>query len=303
MLTTSSSVMTDPVSLLASEELTATRREHTGYLDHFRLTRAPFGTAPDPAFAVETRAHEIALLKIQDAVEQRLGLCLLRGPIGAGKSTIAYLLLRNWASRPDEFTVAYLSDPSAPTPAQFLRLLVASFGLEPERYAQDNKAVLRTLLLDEYEAGRTVVVIIDEAQMVTGPNLATLQQLSNEQTQNTKLIQLALLAQPSIDQKLARQPALDSRIARRSRLEPLVAEEVTALIAHRVRIAGGEAQRLLPQPLHSRIMAATGGIPRRICILCDNALFNAYVRGKHVVDDIALSDAIRDCEFSVEEPA
>jgi general secretion pathway protein A len=278
------------------------RRGQTGYLSHFGLTRAPFGTAPDPAFAVETRAHEIALLKIQDAVEQRLGLCLLKGPIGAGKSTIAYLLVRAWASRPEEFTVAYLSDPSAPTPAQFLRLLVGSFGLEPSRYAQDNKAQLRALLLDEYEAGRTVVVIVDEAQMVSGPNLGTLQQLSNEQTQNTKLIQIALLAQPSIDAKLARHAALASRIARRSVLEPLVLEEVTALITHRVGIAGGDARRLLPTSLHPRIMSASRGIPRRVCILCDNALFNAYVRGKWSVDEDSLQDAIRECEFSSEEP-
>ena len=278
------------------------RRGQAGYLQHFGLTRPPFGTAPDPAFAVETRAHEIALLKIQDAVEQRLGLCLLKGPIGAGKSTIAYLLVRTWASRPQEFTVAYLSDPSAPTPAQFLRLLVASFGLEPARFVQDNKALLRSLLLDEYEAGRTVVVIVDEAQMVSGPNLATLQQLSNEQTQNTKLIQIALLAQPSIDAKLARHAALASRIARRSVLEPLVLEEVTALIAHRVSVAGGDARSLIPSALHPRIMAASRGIPRRVCILCDNALFSAYVRGKRAVDDESFCDAVRECEFFSEEP-
>jgi general secretion pathway protein A len=279
----------------------ATRSAPAGYLGAFGLTSAPFGTAPDPRFAVETLAHEIALLRIQDAVEQRLGLCLLKGPIGAGKSTIAYLLLRAWAAQPDEFTVAYISDPSAPTPAPFLRLLVSSFGLEPERFAQDNKARLRSLLMDEYDAGRTVVVIIDEAQMVSGPNLGTLQQLSNEQTQNTKLIQIALLAQPSIDQKLARHAALASRIARRSVLAPLVAEEVTLLIEHRLQIAGGVAETLIPTPLHPRIMAATQGIPRKICILCDNALFNAYVRGKKAVDDEALTQAIRDCEFSTEE--
>jgi general secretion pathway protein A len=279
----------------------AERRASIGYLPHFGLQRAPFGTAPDPAFAVETLAHEIALLRIQDAVEQRLGLCLLRGPIGAGKSTIAYLLVQAWAARSEEFTVAYISDPSAPTPAQFLRLLVASFGLEPSRYAQENKAALRTLLLDEFQAGKTVVLILDEAQMVSGPNLGTLQQLSNEQTQNTKLIQIALLAQPGIDAKLARHPALSSRIARRSVLDPLRQDEVTALIEHRLAVAGGNAREIIPERLHARIMTATQGIPRRICILCDNALFNAYIHGKSAVDEALLEDAIRTCEFHTEE--
>jgi general secretion pathway protein A len=269
----------------------------SGYIKHFGLTLMPFSTAPDPRFAYGTRAHEIALLRMQDSVEQRLGLCLLKGEIGTGKSTIAHLLLQTWAAEPDRFTVAYLSDPSAYTQAQFLRLVVSSFGLEASRYAEQNKSLLRALLLDQYEAGKTVVLLIDEAQTISAPNMATLQQFSNEQTSNTKLIQIALLAQPNFDRKLSYQPALNSRIARRGNLDPLIFSDAIDMMRYRVTVAEGDFDTLFPVPLHRPIYNATQGIPRRICILCDNILLNAYARGLSAADEDAVAQSVHDCGF------
>jgi len=271
-----------------------------GYVEHFGLTSPPFATAPDPRFAHATRAHEIALLRMQDSVEQRLGLCLLKGEIGTGKSTIAHLLLQTWAASPDQYVVAYLSDPSAYTQAQFLRLVVASFGMEASRYAQENKTLLRGFLLDNYEAGRTVVLLLDEAQTISAPNMATLQQLSNEQTADTKLIQIALLAQPNFDRKLSYQPALNSRIARRGNLDPLIFPDTIGMMRYRVTVAGGDFDALFPLPLHRPIHNATQGIPRKICVLCDNILFNAFARGKQAPDEEAVAEAVRDCGFTQE---
>lgn len=272
-----------------------------GYLEHFGLTLPPFATAPDPRFAFATRAHEIALLRMQDSVEQRLGLALLKGEIGTGKSTIAHLLLQTWAQEPERFVAAYISDPSAYTQAQFLRLLVSSFGLEASRYIQENKARFRGFLLDNYEAGRTVVVLLDEAQTISAPNMATLQHLSNEQTADTKLVQIALLAQPNFDRKLSYQPALNSRIARRGNLDPLIFEDAVDMMRHRVTVAGGEFDTLFPLPLHRPIHNATRGIPRKICVLCDNILFNTYAHGKSGADEAAVVEAIRDCGFTAED--
>ena len=272
-----------------------------GYLDHFGLAVTPFATAPDPRFAFATRAHELALLRLQDSVEQKLGLCMLKGPVGTGKSTIAHLLLQTWAADPARFAVAYLADPSAQTQSQFLRLVLAAFGLEPFRYLLDNKARLRTFLMDSLAARRTVVLLLDEAQTISGPNLATLQQLSNEQTSDTKLIQIALLAQPTIDRRLANHPALQSRIARRSHLEPLLFADVVEMMRHRLAVAGGDLDTLFPLPLHRLIFRASRGIPRRVCVVCDNALFNAYAAGSPVVDEAAVLSAIAACEYTLEE--
>ena len=156
-------------------------RKPTGYVEYFGMSRMPFDTAPNPDFAFATRAHEIALLRMQDSAEQRLGLALIKGDIGTGKSTIAHLLMQTWGEDPDRYRAVLIDDPSAYTPAQFMRMVVAAFGLEPSRYIQANKDLLRGFLLDEYEAGRTVILMLDEAQTVSAPNMATLLTLSNLQ--------------------------------------------------------------------------------------------------------------------------
>jgi len=272
-----------------------------GYVEHFGLKMAPFDTAPNPDFAYATREHEIALLRIQDSVEQRLGLCLLKGDIGMGKSTIGNLLYQDWASQPDRYVVAFISDPSPDTAAKFYRLLLESFGLEASRYQEVNKNALRNFLLDNFEAGRTVVVLIDEAQTISAPNMQTLHHLSNEQTPSTKLIQIALLAQPNFDRKLSYQPALNSRIARRGNLDPLIFPDAIGMMRHRVTVAGGDFDALFPLPTHRPLYNATQGIPRRICVLCDNALFNAYAKKSRHVDEDAVTSAIRDTEMDKKE--
>jgi general secretion pathway protein A len=272
-----------------------------GYVEHFGFKLPPFNTAPDPRFAYATREHELALLKMQDSVEQRLGLCLLMGEIGAGKSTIAHLLLKQWASDSDRYAVAYLADPSPQTPAQFLRLLISSFGLTPSRFIEANRDILRGYLIDNYRAGRTVVALLDEAQTISPPNMTTIQHLSNEQTSETKLLQLCLLGQPNFLRKLSYFPALQSRIARRGNLDPLLLEDAIDMMRHRVKVAGGNFDRLFPLDVHRPLYNATGGIPRHICILCDNALFQAFSRGKKSVDLTAVTAAICDTDYEKKE--
>lgn len=272
----------------------------SGYIKHFGLKLPPFSTAPDPRFAYATRAHEIAMLRMQDSVEQRLGLALLMGEVGAGKSTIAHLLLKTWAASPDQYAVAYLSDPSPQTPAQFLRLLVSSFGLTPSRYIEANKDILRGFLIDNYQVGKTVVALLDEAQSISPPNMSTLQHLSNEQTSDTKLIQLCLLAQPNFTRKLSYFPALQSRIARRGHLDPLIVADAIDMMRYRVTVAGGNFDRLFPAEVHRAIYNATQGNPRRICILSDNALFQAFAHGKPFVDAESVTAAIADTGYKGE---
>lgn len=278
----------------------ATPKIPSGYVEHFGMTRTPFDTAPNPDFAFATRAHEIALLRMQDSVEQRLGLTLIKGEIGTGKSTVAHLLIQTWAEAPERYRAVLIDDPSAGTPAQFMRIVVAAFGLEPSRYVLVNKDLLRGFLLDEYEAGRTVILMFDEAQSISAPNMGTLLHLSNLQTATTKLIQIALLAQPNFDRKLLYQPALSSRIATRGTLDPLIASDTIDMMRHRVTVAGGDFDRLFPEEVRRPIWSATRGIPRKICVLCHNVLFNAYARRLPGADMDAVAQAAKDCEFEME---
>jgi general secretion pathway protein A len=195
-------------------------------------------------------------------------------------------------------SVAHITNPSVRTASQFLRLILAHFGQEPPHLLAENWDALRGLLIGNYKDGKTTVLVIDEAQTISAENMETLTHISNEQTQKHKLIQIILLAQPNIDRKLTYKPALRDRIAHGSTLNPLSFEDAIGMLRHRIKIAGGDFDALLPDgQTHRRIYNATGGIPRRMCMLCDNALLNAFALRKKVVDDEAITDALNDLAF------
>ena len=193
--------------------------------------------------------------------------------------------------------VAHITNPSVRTPSQFLRLLLSHFGAGPPYLLQDNWDALRSLLVGNFKEGRNTVAVIDEAQTISPENMETLTHISNEQTQKCKLIQIVLLAQPNIQRKLTYKPALRDRIAHGSTLNPLSYEDAVAMLRHRVKVAGGDFDCLFPGELPRKIYNNTKGIPRRLCMLCDNMLLNSFALRKPVTDEEALNDALQDLAF------
>ena len=269
----------------------------SGYLEHFGLKVKPFAATPDPQFAYGTREHQLAVAKIQYAVEERQGIFLLQGEVGTGKTTVSQFMLNAW--REDEsLVVAHITNPSVRTASQFLRLILAHFGEEAAHFQSDNWDALRGFLVGNYKSGKTTVLVIDEAQTISAENMETLTHISNEQTQKDKLIQIVLLAQPNIARKLTYKPALRDRIAHGSTLNPLSFEDAVAMMRHRIQVAGGDFDILFPEEqLHRRLYNITKGVPRRLCMLCDNALLNAFAMGAKTVDDQTISDALDDLAF------
>jgi general secretion pathway protein A len=267
------------------------------YLAHFGLSKAPFSTTPDPAFAFATREHKQSLAKIAYYTEERRGIFLLLGEIGTGKTTISHLSLDRWRSEPERFVAARITDPSPRTPAAFLRLVLASFGLPTMRNVLDLKASLRAFLIEQYKAGRNVVLLIDEAQTIYPTNLDTLQAMANEQTQTAKLVQVVLLAQPNFEYKLAQKPALRSRIAGGTTLNALTPDEAIDLLRHRMNVAGGDFDRVFPSSIHKGLYNSTNGVPRDLCVLCDAAMLNALAFNRKVIDEETLDRALKDLSF------
>jgi general secretion pathway protein A len=267
------------------------------YLAHFGLTKAPFSTTPDPAFAYATREHKQALAKIAYYTEERRGMFLLMGEIGTGKTTISQLSINRWRSDPDHFIASHVTDPSPRTPAAFLRLVLASFGLPTMRNVLDLKAALRAFLVEQYKMNRSVVLLIDEAQTIYPTNLDTLQAMANEQTQTAKLLQVVLLAQPNFEYKLAQKPALRSRIAGGTTLNPLTPDEAIELLRHRMDVAGGDFDLVFPSSIHKALYNSTNGVPRDLCVLCDAAMLNASALNRKVVDEETLDGALKDLSF------
>lgn len=267
-----------------------------GYLAHFGLTRAPFSTTPDPEFAYATREHQLAIAKIQYVVDERQGFFLLQGDNGTGKTTISEFLLNHW--REDKaLAVAYLPNPAARTPSQFLRLLLAAYGQEAPRLQQDCWDALSGFLAASHKAGRTTVLVLDEAQTVSAENMETLTHISNLQTQRSKLIQIVLLAQPNIARKLTYKPALRDRIAHGSVLNPLTYADALELLRYRVRQAGGDFDAIFPAEVTHPIYNATKGIPRRLCMLCDGMMLNAYALGRTQTGPEEVEGALADLKF------
>jgi general secretion pathway protein A len=233
------------------------------YLKHFGLVAPPFSTSPDPEFAYETQEHQLAVAKIAYSVSERRGIFLLMGFIGTGKTTISQLLLNAWEQEPDQYTVAHLTDPSAATPAAFLRVALSSFGIEPTRNLQDLKDRLRLFLIEQYEAGKIVVLMLDEAQTISRANLDLLQMLANEQTQKVKLLQIVLFGQPNFANKLAQKPALRSRITGGANLNPLAIEDALAMLRYRVSVARGDFDQAVPRRDAQAVVQRGRGHPPR----------------------------------------
>lgn len=267
-----------------------------GYLEHFGLRAAPFSTTPDPSFAYATREHQLAVAKIQYSVEERQGIFLLQGEIGCGKTTVCQFMLNAWRDDPG-MAVAYITNPSVRTPTQFLRLILSHFAVEPPYRLQDNWDALRALLVMNYKEGRNTTILLDEAQTVSAENMETLTHLSNEQTQKVKLVQIVLLAQPNIVRKLSYKPALRDRIALGSTLNPLAYEDAIAMLRYRVDVAGGDFDLLFPAELHQALYNTTKGVPRRLCMLCDSMLLNAYALGQATTDAVIFEEALEDMTF------
>ncbi len=217
------------------------------------------------------------------AADQKRGLAVLTGPVGCGKTTVANQLQVTWDADPTK-SVAFLPSATVNTPAQFLRLLLEGFGIHSKRTEAENRRGLERFLLDEYQAGRHPVLLLDEGQNVSPRNIDTISELTNFQTARTKLITVVMLAQDNLPKKLEKHDAFRSRIAVVGRLDPLTLTEMRDMIAFRIHAAGGG-------PLHeyfedaalSDVHFITKGIPRDVCILCDALFVNGYVRDQRLM--------------------
>lgn len=267
------------------------------YLKHFGLRVPPFSTSPDPEFAYQTREHQLAVTKVAYSVEEQRGLFLLTGPIGSGKTTVAELLVGTWDQQPELYAVAHLTDPSAATPAAFLRVVLASFGQPVARNLQDLKDALRTFLIETYRDKKIAILLLDEAQTISRANLDLLQMMSNEATAKAKLLQIVLFGQDNFVNKLAQKPALRSRITGGAHLDPLTLEDAMDMVRFRAQVAGGEFSAMFLPEVHKPLYNASGGIPRELCVLCDAALVNAYALRRKAVDMECVEAATDDLRF------
>ncbi len=248
------------------------------YLAYFNLREEPFSTVPSPRYFFLTTAHGTALEKTAYVVGAKKGLAAVFGDTGTGKSSLARLLYQKFLD--SGFLVSLLTNPSYPTANSFLRTIAQEFGTpKTDKSFKGMLDIFKAYLFAQaVEQGKTVVLIIDEAQTLKPPLIELLRQLINFETNDMKLLQLVLFAQEELRDTLARPKLRNfrSRIAMASTLERLGQDELEAMLKFRWEVAsGGAAHPFTPEAIEA-IFDYSAGMPREANILADNALLLAF---------------------------
>lgn len=270
------------------------------YLEHFRLAARPFSITPDTAFAYSSRAQQEALNTLLLAIDDGQGFIKITGEVGTGKTLACRRFLAALALRPDIET-AYIPNPCL-SPRTLLLAIALELALPLRNDAPEHEllAALNQHLLRSAEAGKRVVVCLDEAQAMPFEALEALRLTSNLETEKRKLVQVVLFAQPELDDKLAQRQLrqLESRITFQYTLGALSGDETERYVTHRLRIAGHAGDALFPPAVAGLLHHVTRGVPRLINIVAHKALLLAYGAGSLRVESAHIRAAAADTPYA-----
>jgi len=265
------------------------------YKAHFGLTEKPFTLTPNPRFLYLSQTHQEALAHLRYGLENRVGFIAVTGEVGTGKTTILRSLFNQLDE--DHYRLALVFNPCL-TPLELLRGVNREFGLPAtESSCFSLVEELNLFLLEENCAGRTPVLVIDEAQNLAPEVLEQIRLLSNLEIDSDKLVQIVLVGQPELDKLLDRFDLrqLAQRITVRCRLEPLGNGETRDYVQYRLKVAGVYGE-LFDKAALAAVFRWTKGLPRLINVLCDRALLCAYAGNEHRVSAAAVRQAVRELE-------
>ncbi|MBI2093750.1 MAG: AAA family ATPase [Candidatus Omnitrophica bacterium] len=246
------------------------------YLEALGLRENPFSITSDPAFLYLSRKHREALSHMVYGIRERKGFIEITGEIGTGKTTLCKTLLRHL----DPTTKSALILQPALSDLQLLQLIVQDFGMNPMRTNRLNLFnQINQFLLEQATLGHNIVLILDEAQNLNLRTLEQIRMLSNLETDKQKLIQIVLVGQPQLREKLSR-PELEQlrqRIGVRFHITALDLDEVCTYIDHRLRVAGSDGTLEWTQDGAEEVFRCSKGVPRLINQICDRSLLACYV--------------------------
>jgi general secretion pathway protein A len=272
------------------------------YESFYGLRERPFELTPNPRFLFMTPRHREALTTLEYGLTARNGIALLLGDAGTGKTTLVHAALQSQLVQ--QGVAIYLNNPSL-TRAEFIEFLAAGFGLSADAARSKTRCLsdLTELLVRRHKEGGKTALIIDEAQCLPDELLEEIRLLANIESASEKLLSIVLAGQPELAARLS-QPSLrqlKQRIGLRCALAPLDLDATLAYIAARVRTAGGEAAQLFTPDAVQEIHARSGGIPRTISVICDNALVSGFALDRRTVDRDLVIEVCTDFDFAVSD--
>jgi general secretion pathway protein A len=275
------------------------------YKRFYNLRRNPFEITPDPSFLFPTRRHNEALAALYYGVRRHKGFVVMTGEVGTGKTLLVRCLLQ-LLNRSD-VAYAYIFN-SRLSPLEFLQYVAGDFGLVATGKNKSEVLLeLSSYLIARHQKKLTTVLVVDEAHHLSADVLEEIRLLTNLETAQEKLMQILLVGQPELDEKLDSHELrqLKQRVALRSQLEPLNQEETKGYIQRRLHLAGAnsDAGALFPADTVARVYRHSQGIPRLINTICENALITAYARQVRSVSADIVDEVAADFRLNVVHPA
>ena len=266
------------------------------YETFYRLNARPFNVTPDPRFLFLSESHKEALANLLYGIQERKGFVLLTGEVGTGKTTLLHALL----GKLEEDTMTAFIFNTRLGSKDFFQYLFEEFGLPFDSKSKSGCLLrLNNFLIERLRKGQNTVLIVDEAQNLSPGILEEIRLMSNLETTTEKLIQIVLVGQPELGDKLSlpelRQ--LRQRISIRYKIRPLSREETRAYIGTRLRIAGNPHDKIFDEAALDVIYRLSGGIPRLINLVCDSSLLSGYARGEKQLGADLVKDAVQELEL------
>ncbi|HEX2585213.1 MAG TPA: AAA family ATPase [Steroidobacteraceae bacterium] len=263
------------------------------YLDLFKLNQLPFRLTPDPAFLYLSRNHARAKAYMESTIWFTDGFVIITGEIGAGKTTLIETFLKEL----EKDVIVALVKQTQLSPVEFLQAVLVEFGIQPFHMKKvELLATLNNFLVEQYQNGRRVLLVVDEAQNLATRVLEEVRLLSGVETSQEKILRIILVGQPELNQKLD-QPdlaQLTQRVRLRFHLTPLSREDSEHYIQHRLEVAGSGGRQIFMPDTFPLIYKYTGGVPRLTNTLCDTAMMSAFTRDSDVVTAQFIQAAINE---------
>ena len=256
------------------------------YFSILDLNREPFSNSPDPEFFFQSRQHQGCLQRLELALRLRRGLNVIIGDVGTGKTTLCRQLIRKFSADPDLETHLIL-DPDFSSPADFLQAVAEMFDPGKASPETDDpwplkEKIKNALFQKGVDQKKTVVLIIDEGQKIPGQCLELLREFLNYETNEHKLLQIALFAQPEFEKTLDSRPNFADRINLKHVLGPMDFRDTRDMIRYRLSLSSeaGHRENLFTLPGLWAVYRATGGYPRKIIHLCHQCLLAVIIQNR-----------------------
>jgi general secretion pathway protein A len=271
------------------------------YKRFYNLQRNPFEITPDPSFLYVTKKHNEALASLYYGVKRRKGFVVMTGEVGTGKTLLVRCLLQILSRA--SVAYAYVFNPRL-SPMEFLQYVAGDFRLSTAGKSKSELLLeISSFVIERYKKGCATVLVVDEAHHLSADLLEEIRLLTNLETPEQKLLQILLVGQPELDDKLdsigLRQ--LKQRIALRSCLSALVLDETEGYVYRRLQLAGStNPSELFPRDTILEVHRQSHGFPRLINTLCENALIHAYAQQSRVITPQTITEIAEDFRLNLE---